>query len=137
MSQPIRILLVDDSPHSIVAIRDFLDFQDRLEVVGTATNRREAVGQSIQLQPDIILLDMNLAGTSGLSLIPFLRMNVPKSRIIVLTIMEDAVLRTAALESGADDFVSKKSMSQTLIPAIREQIARGGNGHAPGDHTST
>jgi DNA-binding NarL/FixJ family response regulator len=137
MNQPIRILLVDDSPHFIEAARDFLSFQERLEVVGTATNRREAVTRSGDLQPDVILLDLNLAGTSGLALIPFFRMTLPKARIIVLTIMEEAAFRTAALESGADDFICKRTMNRTLLPAIRGQIERDRRLRPGGQNTAT
>ena len=130
MNQPIRILLVDDSPHFVEAAREFLDFQDMLQVVGTASSKKEAVAKSNQLQPDVILLDLNLSGTSGLSLIPFFRLNLPHTRIIVLTIMEDSAFRSAALDSGADDFVSKKSMTQTLVTAIWRQTAQDKNNPA-------
>lgn len=137
MNQPIRILLIDDSPHFIEAAHDFLDFHEMLKVVGTATSRNEAITQFDQMLPDVILLDLNLAGTSGLSLIPHFRMNLSAVRIIVLTSMEETAFRSAALESGADDFISKKFMTSTLVASIREQIEQTPKPRNTGDHAST
>ncbi len=124
VNKPIRILLVDDSPYFLEAARDFLHLQKYLTVVGMATEGDEAIAQSQNLQPDIILLDLNLAHSSGLRLIPVFKENLPGIRIIVLTMMEESSYRAAAMESGADGFVHKSVMSKTLITAIREAMER-------------
>ncbi|MCK6541036.1 MAG: response regulator, partial [Anaerolineales bacterium] len=87
MNQPIRILLVDDSPYFLEAARDFLQFQEALEMAGAATNAEEAIAQSQKLEFDIVLLDLNLARSSGLDLIPIFKKEVPDAKIIVLTMM--------------------------------------------------
>jgi PAS domain S-box-containing protein len=122
MNKPIRILLVDDSPHFLEAARDFLGYQESVAVVGTATKGGEALAQSQALQPDMILLDLNLGNGSGLILIPALKENLPDTKIIVLTMMEESSYRAAALEAGADGFVHKAVMSKTLTTAILDAM---------------
>ncbi len=123
MTEPIRILLVDDSPHFLAAAADYLHFQGVFQVVGVSAGGEDAFAQSGKLLPDVILLDLNLAGgESGLNLIPRFKKELPKTKIIVLTIMEDSTFRAAALQAGAHDFVSKKTMTDTLVPTIRKQV---------------
>jgi PAS domain S-box-containing protein len=122
MTNPIRILLVDNSPHFLEAARDFLQYQESLTVVGTATDGGEALAQSQSLQPDIILLDLNLTNGSGLKLIPIFKANLPGARVIVLTMMEESSYRAAALQAGADGFVHKSNMSKELTSTILETM---------------
>ncbi len=120
MLNPIRILLVDDSPYFLEAACDFLHLQDTLKVAGVATGGQEALAQARQLEPDVILLDLNLGTQSGLELIPLFKKPLPAAKIIVLTIMEDESYRAATMQAGADAFVHKTAMSQTLVSAILE-----------------
>lgn len=122
MKDPIRILLVDDSPYFLEAASDFLQYQESLTVVGTASGGNEAISQSQDLHPDIILLDLNLAHSSGLKLIPILKEKLPGTKIIVLTMMEASMYRDAALQAGADGFVNKSIMSETLAGTILDAM---------------
>ncbi|MBI5943907.1 MAG: PAS domain S-box protein [Chloroflexi bacterium] len=118
LNNPIRILLVDDSPYFLDAVRDFLHLQTTLSVAGTATEGQDALAQARRLNPDIILLDLNLGQQSGLALIPLFKQHVPKAKIVILTIMLDETYRTAAMQAGADAFVHKTEMSGTLLSTI-------------------
>ena len=118
MNHPIRILLVDDNSYFLAATRDFLHLQESFRVIGVAMDGGEAVSQSRRLEPDVILLDLNLAGKSGLDLIPLFKRNMPRTKIIVLTIMQDEAYHAAAMQAGADAFVRKTEMSKTLISVI-------------------
>ena len=120
MINPIRILLVDDSPYFLDAAQGFLNLQESLEVTGTVTEANNALAQALQMQPDIILLDLNLGERSGLELIPLFKKNMPEIKIIVLTIMEGESYRTAAFRAGADAFVRKTDMTNTLFSVIVE-----------------
>lgn len=120
MNNPIRILLVDDNSHFLAAARDFLHLQESFRVIGAAMDGGEAVAQSRRLEPDIILLDLNLAGKSGLDLIALFKKHMPCTKIIVLTIMQDEPYRVAAMQAGADAFVRKTEMSRTLVSVIFE-----------------
>ncbi|MEW6401886.1 MAG: PAS domain S-box protein [Chloroflexota bacterium] len=134
MNDPIRVLLVDDSPYFLEAARDFLQYQESLAVVGIATEGDEALVQSRDLQPDIILLDLNLTHGSGLHLIPLLKENLAGTKIIVLTMMEETSYRAAALQAGADGFVHKSSMSKTLVSAILDAMKRADPAQAADHH---
>ncbi|MBI5935107.1 MAG: response regulator transcription factor [Chloroflexi bacterium] len=139
MNHPIRILLVDDSLHFLAAARDFLHLQDSFRVIATAMDGGEAVKQSRRLEPDFILLDLNLANTSGLDLIPIFKQHVPHAKIIVLTIMQEEPYRIAAMRAGADAFVHKTAMSKSLISVILElaksDLDRGNNQKSHDDIT--
>ena len=118
MINPIRILLVDDNSYFLAAARDFLHLQESFHVIGAVMDGGKAVEQSRRLEPDVILLDLNLAGSSGLGLIPLFKKNMPRAKIVVLTIMQDETYRAAAMQAGADAFVRKTEMSKTLISVI-------------------
>ena len=118
MNDPIQILVVDDSTHFLEAASDFLQAHEALRVVATATGAEEAIQKSRQLKVDVILLDFNLAGSSGLELIPLFRKFLPDVKIIVLTLMEGEGYRIAAVRAGADTFLQKKALTTALVPHI-------------------
>ena len=123
MHPPLRILLVDDNPYFLEAARDFLSAQEGLTVVGAATHADEALAQAQRLTPDVILLDLNLGNRFGLELIPRFKEKLPQTRIIVLTLMNEAAYGAAARQAGADDFVPKAALSERLMPALRRLMS--------------
>jgi DNA-binding NarL/FixJ family response regulator len=118
MTNPIRILLVDDSPYFLEAAREFLNLHESLTVVDTATEEQDAIAKSLATRPDVILLDINLGYLSGLELIPIFRQNLPQVKIVALSMMDPGSYRAAALQAGADEFVQKSRMHHELIPAV-------------------
>lgn len=128
MNSPIRILLVDDSPHFLQAARDFLLLQDSVHVIGAVQNSTEAVREARRLEPDVILLDLNLGAESGLDIIPLFRTHLPQTKIIVLTGLPAEPYCAAARQAGADAFIYKAEMSKTLIAQILEvaNVSRAG-----------
>ncbi|MCO5211800.1 MAG: PAS domain S-box protein [Caldilinea sp.] len=121
-NNPIRIFLVDDSPYFLDVAREFLQYQNALTVVGVASDAEAAVTQALALAPDVILLDLNLERSSGLRLIPVFKAQLPTAKVIILTIMEESGYRTAAMMAGADAFVHKSAMTQTLVTAILDVV---------------
>ncbi|MBI5826043.1 MAG: response regulator [Chloroflexi bacterium] len=122
MNNPIRILIVDDSPYFLEAAREFLQFQDALAVIHVATEEQEALAKCREVELDVILLDLNLAHRSGLELIPLFRNHLPHIKIIVLTMMNADCYRAAALQAGADDFVHKSEMTGILHSVIMKSM---------------
>jgi DNA-binding NarL/FixJ family response regulator len=120
VTNSIRVLLVDDNVYFLIAARGLLGLSEALEVIDSVTCGREALNRVPHLQPDIILLDLNLGEQSGLELIPQLKEANPQGKIIVLTMMEDEPYREAALRAGADAFARKSKMGKALIPLILE-----------------
>ena len=120
MSTPIRILLIDD--HAILrgGLRMLLKSQGNFIVVGEAGNREEAIETSAREQPDIIVLDLDLGGGSGLDFLPQLFAAASAARVIVLTGVQDTAAYQQAIQLGAMGVVLKEEAPETLIKAIEK-----------------
>jgi two-component system, NarL family, nitrate/nitrite response regulator NarL len=116
--EPIKVLLVDD--HAVVrtALRMLIQSQPGLTMVGEAGNREDALGLSAREMPDIILLDLELDGESGLDFLPELLNTSPGSRIIILTGVRDMEVLHRAVSLGAMGVVGKDNAVDVLIGAI-------------------
>lgn len=123
-TKTIRVLLVDDHVVVRAALRALIDSQEHLTAVGEAGSRREAVDAVAKEQPDIILLDLELDGESGLDLIPELLEAAPEARIVVLTGVRDPQVHQQAVSRGALGVVQKDGALEVLIRAI-ERVAVG------------
>ncbi len=119
MHPNLRIILVDDNLRFLTAAHDFINFHESIEVVASATNGQDALAKIRQLHPDIVLIDLNLGAESGLDLINQIKQELPGTKIIILTIMDEAMYQGAALRAGADAFVRKTDMGNSLIDKIR------------------
>jgi two-component system response regulator NreC len=115
----IRVLIVDD--HAILreALRGLLETVPEIEVVGDATNGREALDLCDRLQPDVVLMDMVMPGLNGLEATRQLRRRHPKTKVLILTgYMEDEQI-VAALRAGASGYVVKRSDKEELLLGIQ------------------
>ena len=112
------VLLVDDSSAFLQVAVQFLRLLPDLQIAGLATGGHDALAQATALQPDLVLIDLNMDDLPGLAALPRLRKLLPHARIIALTMMEPATHRQPALDAGADDFVTKAQMDTHLLPAI-------------------
>jgi DNA-binding NarL/FixJ family response regulator len=115
----IRVLLVDDHEPFLRVATDFLQRHHELAVVGALHGGQEALAQTQDLRPHVILIDLNMPGLSGLETISRLRAMLPEVGIIVLTLLDVNTYQQPALAAGADDFVRKAKLTTDLLPAIR------------------
>jgi len=122
--QPIRVFLVDDHAIMRSGLRLIIEKQANLKVVGEAGNRSDALAIAGQEQPDIILLDLYLPGTSGLDLIPELFAAASDTRILILTGVADPEAHARAMHLGAMGIVLKEKAPEVLIKAI-EKVYKG------------
>lgn len=113
----ISILLVDDNPTFIRFATRFINKEDTLQVIGTAADGVEAVARAQALQPDVTLLDLSMP-QGGVDVIPQICAAAPTTTIIVVTSMDPEAYRARVLENGAHAFVSKKDLTEALIPTI-------------------
>ncbi len=115
------LMLVDDEPTFLRIASLFLEthHKNEVELVGTANSGEECLAKAQVLAPEVVLLDLNMPGLSGLQTIPLLRIMYPEMRIIALTLNDDETYRKAVLAAGGNDLVSKATMNTDLIPAIR------------------
>lgn len=115
----IRILLIDD--HSLLrsGIRLLLEKQPDFEVVAEAGDGIEGVKRAQQHQPDVILLDLNMPGLSGLETLQLLTQDNPATAVIILTVSEEAEELAQALRDGARGYLIKNIEGDALATAIR------------------
>ena len=122
-AKSIRILLVDD--HAVVRAGLRLIIQSRagMTIVGEAGNRDDALKLAASESPDIILLDLDLGGDSGMALINDLRAVAAEARIIILTGLRDTEAHRQAVLAGAMGIVKKEKAAEVLISAIERVCA--------------
>jgi two-component system response regulator DegU len=115
----IRILIADD--HSMVrqGIKQILELEGEFTVVAQAGNGEEAVKLAKKHNPDVILMDINMPGMSGLQAIRELKKDNEDVKILVLTIHEDREYLFKALQMGAQGYVLKDAEPAVLMEAIR------------------
>lgn len=121
----IRILLVDDHPFVLEAVRSFLSRHGRFEVVGEAGNGTEAVRKARELLPDVVVMDITMPGMNGLEATRCLRETCPQSRVLILTVHEKREFIAEMMRSGARGCVRKNATPVELVAAI-ESIHAGG-----------
>lgn len=115
----IRILLADDHAVLRAGLRALLERQPDLEVVGEAGSGAQTLTLAADLQPDLVLLDLSMPETDGLTALPRLREAAPNSRVLILTMHDDASYVQQALNAGAAGYVLKQVVDTELLLAIR------------------
>lgn len=115
----IRILLADD--HAVVraGLRMIIDAQPDMEVIGEASDGREAIQEAERLLPDVVVLDLTMPGLDGLSALGAIKQRAPRAKILVLTIHDDEGYLRRVLEAGGCGYIVKKAADTELIAGIR------------------
>ncbi|AAP86015.1 Nitrate/nitrite response regulator (plasmid) [Cupriavidus necator H16] len=119
----ICILLIDDHTLFRSGIRALLQRQADFEIVDEAADGVEDIKRAKQRRPDVILLDLNMPGLSGLEALQLLVEDLPDSAVIVLTVSEEAEELAIALRSGARGYLLKNIETEALTSAIRRAAA--------------
>ena len=120
----ISVLIVDDHALFRAGLRCRLELEQDITPVGEAATAAQAVSKARALQPDLILLDLLLPGTSGHEAIPELAKVSPRSRVLVVSSQAAPSSVRHALSAGAAGYVPKRASDQELVAAIR-QVAAG------------
>jgi DNA-binding NarL/FixJ family response regulator len=124
VSEPIRVLLVDDQTLFRESLGMLLAAQPGLEVVGEAANGAEALARVAALRPDVVLMDLRMPVLDGVAATRQLRTAFPAIQVIVLTTFDDDADVFAALGAGALGYLLKDVSGDTLVAAVRA-AARG------------
>jgi len=121
--QPIRVLLVDDHSLFRSGIRSLLQRHADFDVVGEAADGVEGIKRARQLQPDVVLLDLNMPGMSGVETLQLMQQDCPRAAIVMLTVSEQSADLATAMRSGARGYLIKNIETDYLLRAIRRAAA--------------
>ncbi len=121
---PIRVAIVEDDPLTRKGLAMHVNRASNLQCVGCYENAEEAERGIPQLLPDVVLMDINLQGSSGIACVDKLKRIHPQIQFLILTTYDDSELVFAALRAGADGYLLKRTRPAELLKAIEE--VRGG-----------
>lgn len=115
-----KVMLVDDHPLMRRGISQLLSFEDEFEVVGEASNGTDAVAMAHEEDPDLILLDLNMKGMSGLDTLKALRTDGSSANIVILTVSDSPADIEAIVKAGADGYLPKDTEPDELIELLKK-----------------
>jgi len=125
MSEPLRILVADDSADFREGITALLASVDGLELVGEAVDGQQAVDRALQVQPDVLLMDLHMPGRNGIEATRDIVAAAPHIAVLVLTMHEDDESVFSAVRAGARGYLVKGARQAELLRALRT-VADGG-----------
>ena len=117
--EPVRVLIADDHPHFRDGLRALLLSAPDLEVVGEAGDGEDAISLAAELQPDVILMDLNMPGVGGIEATRRILHTSPHIAILVISMFEDDDSIFAALQSGARGYLLKGALKAEILRSIR------------------
>ena len=120
----IKVLVAGDDELFVGSLRELIDRQPELEVVGEAHNGLEAIDLTDNLDPDAVVIDLHMPLLDGVTAVARLRHDHPNLCLIVLTGDTDAQLHEAASEAGADAVLEKSELAQGLIARLSAESAK-------------
>lgn len=127
----IRIVLADD--HSVVrqGFRRILDAQPDMEIVGEASNGKEALESAARLTPDVVVMDVAMPELNGIEATRRMAETAPRTRVLALSMHKDSVYVREILRAGARGYLLKDAVDEDLIAAVRA-VSRGEGYLSPG-----
>jgi DNA-binding NarL/FixJ family response regulator len=120
----VRVILIDD--HSVVreGYRRLLERTPDIEVIAEAASGEDAYRLFCEQRPDVVVMDINLPGMSGIEATRRILAREPEARVLVFSMHEDALFGSRALQAGARGYVTKASAPEVLVEAVRT-VAQG------------
>ncbi|MBN8655710.1 MAG: response regulator [Anaerolineae bacterium] len=115
----IRVLIVDDIAETRENVRKLLQFESDVEVVGTARTGKEGIQLAMEMNPDVVLMDINMPDIDGITATENIRQQSPHIQVVILSVQGDPNYMRRAMLAGARDFLTKPPMGDELISAIK------------------
>jgi DNA-binding NarL/FixJ family response regulator len=116
----IRVLLADDDPNFVESLRELIDRQPELEVVGSVANGLEAIELADQLKPDAVVIDLHMPLVDGVTAVARIRRDHPSVCLVALTGDEAPKLHEAVKEAGADGVLLKSELVDSLVERLSD-----------------
>ncbi|PWK15852.1 response regulator [Tumebacillus permanentifrigoris] len=114
----IRVMVVDDQRLMRDGLKTILSLEDQLEVVGTASDGRQAFELAKQLRPDVVLMDIRMPCVDGVTGTRLIREQLPETKVLILTTFSDSELIFEALDEGASGYLLKEMPTEEIVEAI-------------------
>ncbi|MGE4544591.1 MAG: response regulator [Pedobacter sp.] len=127
---PVKVFLVDDHPLLRTGLRFTLDGMEDLNLIGEASDGFEGVEKILKNPPDIALIDIDLPGISGITVIEMVKKKLRNIKIIALSSYSEKTFVTGAMAAGADGYMLKAISIMALVDFLRD-FARGENPSSP------
>ena len=124
MNDKLKVLIIDDHPLMRRGIQQLVELEEGFEVVGGAGNGSEGINLALQTSPDLIILDLNMKGLSGLDTLKALRAEDVDARIVILTVSDAKNDIFTLIDAGADGYLLKDTEPDTLLSQLK-RIAQG------------
>jgi pilus assembly protein CpaE len=124
MADRIKVLIVDDIPETRDHLSKLLGFEADVEVVGAAAGGLEAIEMATALQPDVVLMDINMPGMDGITATEQLAAQVPTAAVVMMSVQGEADYLRRSMLAGAREFLVKPFSSDELTASIRQVFAR-------------
>jgi pilus assembly protein CpaE len=118
-----RVLIVDDVADTRENVRKLLQFEGDIEVVGAARTAREGIDLTQELDPDVVLMDINMPDMDGITATETIHGRSPHTQVVILSVQGDQSYMRRAMLAGARDFLTKPPMGDDLITALRRSGA--------------
>jgi len=119
IEEKIRVLIVDDIPETRENLRKLLYFEEDVEVVGAAISGEEGIQMAKELQPHIVLMDINMPGVDGITASEAISQEVPTAQVIMMSVQGEADYLRRSMLAGAREFLIKPFSSDELVSSIR------------------
>lgn len=126
----IKVLLYEDNDLLRESISSMVALNEGMELLGAYAHANEAEEQVIRLRPDLILMDIEMPGISGIEATKIVKKIAPKTRVLILTVFEDSENVLSAIKAGASGYLLKKYIATRLFHAV-EEILEGGAPMSP------
>jgi len=124
MADTIRVLIVDDIPETRDHLTKLLGFEADIEVIGAASSGGEALDLATRIQPDVVLMDINMPDMDGISATERLSSQVPTASVVMMSVQGEADYLRRSMLAGAREFLVKPFSSDELTASIRQVYVR-------------
>ncbi|AKU91754.1 response regulator [Vulgatibacter incomptus] len=125
MSDPIRVLVVEDQPKILEPLLKLLGGFPTVSIVGAARSGEEALEEAARLRPQVVLCDLGLPGISGIDVTRVLKSRPEPTEVLVFTVFEEEEKVLAAIQAGASGYLLKGAPAAKVVEAIEEVHAGG------------